>query len=43
MKEVFEHGAWDYLLRPFDKVAKRTRLEPLSGVCAKFLLKIPKS
>ena len=43
MKEVFEHGARDYLLRPLDKVAKRTRLEPLSGVCAKFLLKIPKS
>ena len=41
MKEVFERGARGYLLRPLDKVTKRTRLEPLSGVCAKFLLKNP--
>jgi hypothetical protein len=43
MKEVFEHGARNDLLRPLDEVVKQTRLEPLGGVCAKFVLKIPKS
>ena len=44
MKGVFEDGARNDLVRPLDEVVKQTRLDPIGGVCAKFVLKkIPKS